>query len=63
MKIHIASKKQAKIKLALEGPSGSGKTFSSLFIAQVLSDINKTCIICTENGAADLYSHLGKYSV
>jgi type I restriction enzyme R subunit len=37
MKLQTASRKKAKIKMALQGPSGSGKTFSSLKLACGLS--------------------------
>jgi hypothetical protein len=39
MKLQTASRKKAKIKMALQGPSGSGKTFSSLQVAYGLSGI------------------------
>lgn len=33
MQLEKASRKRAKIKMALQGPSGSGKTMSALLIA------------------------------
>jgi hypothetical protein len=38
MKLQTATRKRAKIKMALQGPSGSGKTYSSLLIANGLCD-------------------------
>lgn len=63
--IRKAERKSTKIKLALQGTAGSGKTFSSILIAKGLSqnNLSKVCIIDTENGSADLYSHLGDYNV
>lgn len=49
-----ATRKKAKLKLAVSGPSGSGKTFSALRLASGLSD--KVALIDTENGSASLYS-------
>ena len=64
MELRKSSKKQAKIKLALQGASGCGKTFSSLLLAYgMTNDWSKIAIIDTENGSADLYSHLGNYNV
>lgn len=64
MQIQQASRKKAKIKLALQGPSGSGKTYSALLIANGLcNDWNKIVVVDTENQSADLYAHLGKYFV
>jgi len=59
-----AERKQAKIRMGLFGPSGSGKTYSALLIAKgIAGDWNKVAVIDTENGSADLYSHLGEYNV
>jgi len=51
--------------MALQGSSGSGKTYSSLLLAQGLTngDFSKVAVIDSENGSADLYAHLGKYNV
>jgi len=51
-----ATRKQAKIKLAVTGASGSGKTFSSLRLAKGLANGKKVAVIDTENGSASLYS-------
>ena len=65
MKLRTSERKKAKIKIALQGSAGSGKTYSSLLIAKGLTneDYSKVAIIDTENGSADLYAHLGNYSV
>lgn len=65
MNLRKSERKQVKIKLALQGSAGSGKTYSSLLLAKGLSngDLSRVAIIDTENGSADLYSHLGEYNV
>ncbi len=65
MKLRKSQRKNVKIKMALQGISGSGKTYSSLLIAKGLTNggFSKTAIIDTENGSADLYTHLGQYNV
>ena len=65
MQLRQSERKKAKIKMALQGSAGSGKTFSSLLLAQGLTngDFSKVAIIDTENGSADLYAHLGNYNV
>jgi len=64
MKLETASRKKAKIKLALQGPSGSGKTMSALLIAYGLcGKWSSIAVIDSENHSAELYSHLGNYNV
>ncbi|HTO16633.1 MAG TPA: AAA family ATPase, partial [Edaphocola sp.] len=65
MQLRQSERKRAKIKMALQGSAGSGKTYSSLMLAQGLTnlDLTKVAIIDTENGSADLYAHLGQYNV
>lgn len=65
MQLRQSERKRAKIKMALQGSAGSGKTYSSLLLAQGLTngDFSKVAIIDTENGSADLYAHLGNYNV
>jgi hypothetical protein len=65
MELRNSQRSKASIKLALQGPSGSGKTMSALLLAQGLTkgDWSKVAVIDSENGSADLYSHLGKYNV
>lgn len=64
MELRQATRKKAKIRLGLSAVSGGGKTYSALLIARGLSSSwEKVAIIDTENGSADLYSHLGNYNV
>ena len=64
MQLQQASRKRARIKMALQGPSGSGKTMSALLAAFGLcNDWNKIAVIDAENHSAELYSHLGQYNV
>jgi hypothetical protein len=63
MDLRKATRKQAKIKLALQGPSGSGKTYSALLLASGITDYSKIAVVDTENHSADLYAHLGEYNV
>ena len=64
MQLQKATRKRAKIKMALQGPSGSGKTYSALLLAKGLAtDMSKVAIIDTENHSAELYAHLGDFQV
>jgi hypothetical protein len=64
MQLQKATRKKARIKMALQGPSGSGKTMSSLMVAFGLcGDWSKIAIVDSENHSADLYAHLGGYEV
>jgi len=64
MKLQKATRKRAKIKMALQGPSGSGKTYSALLIAFGLcEDFSKVAVIDTEHHSAELYAHLGGFQV
>lgn len=65
MQLRQSERKKAKIKMALQGSSGSGKSYSSLLLAQGLTngDFSKIAVIDSENGSADLYAHLGQYNV
>ena len=64
MQLRKSSKKQAKIKMAIQGCAGSGKTYSSLLLANGLTnDWSKIAVIDSENSSADLYSHLGDYNI
>ena len=49
-----ATKRQSKLRLALDGPSGSGKTYSALAIASVLRE--RIALIDTEHGSASKYA-------
>lgn len=56
-----ATRKQAKLRLAISGPSGSGKTMGALMIAKGIG--GPIAVIDTERGSASLYSEpiaLGK---
>lgn len=62
--IRKAERSQAKLRIGLAGASGSGKTYSALLLAKGLAGSwEDVAIIDTENGSADLYSHLGAYNV
>lgn len=64
MELLKAQRKQAVIKMGLQGPSGSGKTYSALLLAYgLVKDWDKVVVIDSENHSADLYAHLGEYSV
>lgn len=65
MTLRKATRQKAKIRLGLSAVSGGGKTMSAILIAKGLAkgDLSKVAIIDTENGSADLYSHLGEYNV
>jgi hypothetical protein len=49
-----ATKKAAKLRLALYGPSGSGKTYTALRIATGLG--GKIAVVDTERGASEKYA-------
>lgn len=62
--IRKATRQKAKIRLGLSAVSGGGKTYSAILIAKGLAgSLGKVAIIDTENGSADLYAHMGNYSV
>jgi len=64
MYLQPASRKNTKIKMALQGVSGSGKTYSALLLAFGLcNQWNKIAIIDTENHSSELYAHLGDFRV
>jgi len=64
MELKQATRKQAKIKMAIQGSSGSGKTYSSLLLAKGLTnDLSKVAIIDSEHSSSNLYAHLGNYNV
>lgn len=56
-----ATRKKAKLRLALTGPSGSGKTWGALQIAKGLG--GKIACIDTEKGSASLYEHIVDFDV
>lgn len=65
MELKQSQRNKVKIKMALKGPSSSGKTMGAILLAKGLAkgDLSKVAVIDTENGSANLYSHLGKYNV
>jgi hypothetical protein len=65
MAFEEATRKKAKLRLALCGPSGSGKTYSALLIARGLGTGKKgeIAVADTEHGSAELYADLVPYSV
>ncbi len=54
-----ATKKQARLRLALVGPSGSGKTYTSLELASRLG--KRVAVIDTERGSASKYADLFEF--
>jgi hypothetical protein len=63
MELVKASRKRAKIKMAVQGPSGSGKTYGALLLAFGLcNNWLKIAVIDTENHSAELYAHFGEYN-
>lgn len=61
LKFVKATKKQARLRMALTGPSGSGKTYSSLAIAKHLGA--RVAVIDTERGSASKYSQEFEFDV
>lgn len=59
MQFTKATRKKAKLRLALSGPSGSGKTYSALLLAKGIG--GKTAVIDTERDSASLYSDLMEF--
>ena len=54
-----ATRKKAKLRLAICAPSGAGKTYSALMIASGMG--KRIALIDTENGSGELYAHLCEY--
>jgi hypothetical protein len=64
MVIRKAKRGERYLKIGIGGISGSGKTLGALRMAHgICGDWEKICVIDTENNSADLYAHLGGYSV
>lgn len=61
MAFQKATRKKAKLRLALTGPSGSGKTWGALQIAKGIG--GKIACIDTEKGSASLYEHIVDFDV
>lgn len=51
-----ATKKKARLRMALCGPSGSGKTFTALKIGTGLAQGGKVLVLDTERGSASKYA-------
>jgi ABC-type oligopeptide transport system ATPase subunit len=63
MAFQKATKRQAKLRLALIGPSGSGKTYTALTIATDLVPDGRIALIDTERGSASKYADLFSFDV
>jgi hypothetical protein len=64
MQLQQASRKRAKIKMAIQGGSGMGKTMGALYIAFGLChEWSKIAVIDTENHSSELYAHVGGFQV
>ena len=65
IQIKKAERKKARMRIELASASGNWKTYSSLLLAKWLAggDMSKVCMIDTENGSWNLYSHLWEYSI
>ncbi len=62
--IRKAEKRKSRLRVGISGTSGSGKTYSAIRLAHgLVGDLTKVCILDSESGSADLYEHLGPYSV
>lgn len=56
-----ATKKKAKLRIAIDGPAGSGKTRTAMILAENFG--KRICVIDTERGSASLYSDLHTFDV
>lgn len=54
-----ATKKQARLRMAIPGPAGSGKTYSALAIATALGE--RVALLDTEHGSASKYADLFEF--
>lgn len=61
----VATRKKAKLRLALAGPSGSGKTLSALMIAGGMtdSDWSRIALIDTEHERARFYADRSEWNI
>ena len=53
-----ATKRQAKLRMAIDGPAGSGKTYTALVAATALKNGGRVALIDTERGSAAKYGDL-----
>jgi len=51
-----ATKKKARLRMAIAGPSGSGKTYTSLIFATALAQGGNVALLDTERGSASKYA-------
>jgi energy-coupling factor transporter ATP-binding protein EcfA2 len=60
-----ATKKQSRLRMALDGPSGSGKTFTALTFATALAAHRggRVAVIDTERGSASKYADMFDFDV
>lgn len=58
-----ATKKKAKLRMALIGVSGAGKTYTAMKIASYLSATGKIAVADTEHGSASKYADLFNFDV
>ncbi len=64
IQIRKATRSQSKLRIGLAGPSGAGKTMSSLKVARgIAGPGGRICMIDTERGSGDLYSHITDYDI
>jgi hypothetical protein len=71
MSFKKATKKQVKLRLAIQGPSGSGKTTGALVLATTLANAagielgrpGKVAFVDTERGSASLYADIFDFDV
>lgn len=61
LQFNRASKKSARLRLALIGPAGAGKTYSALAVASHLE--GPVAVIDTERGSASKYSDVFEFDV
>lgn len=58
-----ATRRKAKLRLAILGPAGGGKTKGALRMASGLAPWDKIFFIDTERGSASLYADMGPFQV
>lgn len=63
MQFTKATKKQARLRMALIGPAGSGKTYTALKVAEGLVPGGRVALIDTERGSASKYADMYDFDV
>ncbi len=61
MSFRPASRKNARLRLALSGPAGSGKTLTALLLAKEMG--TKIGVLDSERGSSELYANRVKFDV